>query len=221
MSIAIKVAVSQRIDYLPDRFERRDTLDQALIIWLRSAGLMPFPLPNALTNTLPNEPNAPPNEGIVQAWLEALTPSGIVLSGGNDLGQAVDRDLSEAVMLRYAKQHCLPVLGICRGMQMIAHQFGALIAPLPGHVRTRHRLSVPPNETNLWPVEVNSFHEQEVTTAPLEFTVVALSTEGSIEAIRHNTLPWEAWMWHPERENPFNDRDLLRLKTLFGTLECT
>ena len=38
---------------------------------------------------------------------------------------------------------------------------------------------------------------------------------GVIEAIRHATLPWEGWMWHPEREPVLHRQDIERLKALF------
>jgi putative glutamine amidotransferase len=46
--------------------------------------------------------------------------------------------------------------------------------------------------------------------------VIARSEDGSIEAIRHTSLLWEGWMWHPEREETFASHDIRRLKMLFG-----
>ena len=39
--------------------------------------------------------------------------------------------------------------------------------------------------------------------------------DGFIEAIAHRYLPWEGWMWHPERETPFLEQDTRRIKALF------
>lgn len=193
------VAVSQRVAGHPDRNEQRDALDQQMTPWLRSASCLPFPVPNTL-----------PTAEEIRAWLDNISPAGLVLSGGGNIGEAPQRDFTEEIMLQYAKRHRLPLLGICRGMQMLARWHLAELKPVAGHVRTRHRLS---GEIE---GEANSFHQFALVECPLEFRVLARSEDGGIEAIRHKTLPWEGWMWHPEREPEFAVRDIERLKALFA-----
>jgi putative glutamine amidotransferase len=77
-------------------------------------------------------------------------------------------------------------------------------------VRTRHRLS---GEIT---GEANSYHGFSLASCPEGFEVLAQSEDGEIEAIRHQSLPWEGWMWHPEREALFSARDVQRIKALFG-----
>ena len=48
-----------------------------------------------------------------------------------------------------------------------------------------------------------------------QFKVIAHSLDGEIEAIKHKSLPWEGWMWHPEREEKFLKEDINRIKNLF------
>jgi putative glutamine amidotransferase len=43
---------------------------------------------------------------------------------------------------------------------------------------------------------------------------LAKSEDGSIEAMVHKSLPWEAWMWHPEREVVFFKNDIDRFKKI-------
>ena len=193
------LVVSQRVDHFPDRKERRDALDERLGLWLSSSGFLPYPLPNALVAT-----------GMLQAWLERIQPSGVILSGGNDIGNESLRDESEKALLEHALNHRLPVLGICRGMQMIGTWSGIKLKPVEGHLRTRHALSGTITGT------VNSFHRFSWADCPPQFEVLARSEDGEIEAIRHNDLPWEGWMWHPEREAEIDERDTLRLRTLFS-----
>ena len=38
----------------------------------------------------------------------------------------------------------------------------------------------------------------------------SVSEDGSLEAMMHKDLPWEGWMWHPEREEIFSKTDLDR-----------
>ena len=65
-----------------------------------------------------------------------------------------------------------------------------------------------------FPDNVNSFHDWGLYETPKDFCAIAHCEDASIEAIKHNDLPWEGWMWHPERENPFLEEDNKRLKKL-------
>lgn len=201
------VAVSQRVDTHRERDERRDALDQRLNDFLVSAGFLPVPIPNSLCVTSPESKCDPT---LLDAWLSAVDPLALVLSGGNDLGESPDRDSTESRLLDYAKERQMPLLGICRGMQMMAHWNGAELVPVEGHTRTRHQLS---GEIDR---KVNSYHSFSLASCPVDFRVLARSEDGEIEAIRHLSLPWEGWMWHPEREAGTVDSDVGRINALFG-----
>lgn len=194
----IVIAVSQRVDVLADRNERRDALDQKIADFLIASACLPVPVPNRLAAA-----------ACLIPWLHELRPAGVLLSGGNDIGDCPDRDQTEMRLLDYAEEHALPVLGICRGMQMLAARAGATLVPVAGHVRSRHALN---GEVG---GEVNSFHNFGLNRCPADYSVTATATDGTIEAMRHRSLPWEGWMWHPEREAAFLTRDLNRLKALF------
>ena len=201
------VAVSQRVDYFPDINETRDALDQRLITFLLLAGFVPVPLPNGLCKALPDDRY---DHQKLSDWLTIVKPQAFVLSGGNDIGHCRERDLTETCLLDYASKHQMPLLGICRGMQMMAHWRSVGLCSVQGHVRTRHHL------TGEIVGEVNSYHNFSLASCPLDFEVLARSEDGEIEAIRHQSLYWEGWMWHPEREENFVDRDVKRIKALFG-----
>lgn len=194
------VAVSQRVDLHPERRERRDALDQRVGWWLAQAGYCPLPVPNTLAGG--------PGGADLPAWLAATGAAAVVLSGGNDLGQAPERDATERGLLAYASAHRLPLLGICRGMQMMGGWAGARLKPVVGHVRTRHALS------GRIAGPANSFHVLALAACPPGYLTLATSEDGEIEAMRHRELPWEGWMWHPEREAVFSERDNRRLRAL-------
>lgn len=200
------VAISQRVDVFPERHESRDALDSRLISLLMVAGFISVPVPNRLYTELPN---AEFYHGVLDAWLAAVRPTAFVLSGGNDIGEYIERDLTEGWLMDFANKHKLPLLGICRGMQMMAHWVGTGLHPVTGHVRTRHKL------IGRFSSEVNSYHNYSLNNCPEGFEVLARSEDGEIEAIGHQSLPWEGWMWHPEREEEFKEEDVQRIKELF------
>lgn len=198
MKPLVKVAVSQRVDAWPDRGERRDALDQRLCQWLAAAGGLAIPVPNSLAAC-----------GVLNPWLHDLHPDAILLSGGNDIGNELDRDSTERILLEYAQERDLPMLGICRGMQMMGVWAGASLVKVEGHVRIRHELPS-------WPGTVNSFHNLALAGPPAGFAVTARAADGAIEAIRHERFRWEGWMWHPEREEVFDSTHIARFCSLLA-----
>jgi N5-(cytidine 5'-diphosphoramidyl)-L-glutamine hydrolase len=197
------VAVSQRVDVYPEHNERRDALDQRLSLWVAEAGYVPMPVPNLISTAQGEDWQR------LQAWLQAIRPEAVLLSGGNDIGHAPERDATERRLLAYAKDRELPVLGICRGMQMMGVWAGVALKSVEGHVRTRHILR------GDFVQEVNSFHSHGLAECPQGFEVIARAEDGEIEAIRNTELYWEGWMWHPEREWPVQMADIQRLHRLF------
>lgn len=202
------VAVSQRIDSFPDRGEKRDALAQSLVEFLIETGFLTVPVPNNLCRQSPLSGRDDATN--LSRWLGAVSPEAVVLSGGNDIGEYPERDQTENHLLSYAKRFALPTLGVCRGMQMLGHWAGASLKRIDGHAGTVHRIAGAIHGN------VNSYHNFALVDCPDGFEVLARSVDGEIEAIRHKRMPWEGWMWHPEREVPFRDADLERVKILLS-----
>lgn len=195
------VAVSQRVDIINDRWEYRDALDQNLTRFLLKCGYISVPVPNVLQNKVLGKH--------LVSFIEKLKPHGLLISGGNDLGESRERDETELAMISYAEQKKLPLLGICRGMQMMAYRAGVSTVPIIGHAGTRHKIS-----GEIFG-DVNSYHDFCILECPDGYEVISRSDQNTIEAIKHLKLPWEGWMWHPERELNFDKRDVARLQSLF------
>ena len=191
------IAVSQRIDQFKERNEIRDSLDQRLVEFVLACGYLPVVVPNRLGSLLTQ-------------WLINIKPNGIMLSGGNSLGAEPVRDRTELTLIEYAYKHKLALLGICRGMQLIAHWSGAEMKKVSGHVSTTHQVR---GEINRY---VNSYHEMTISSCPDGFRILATSNDGEIEAIRSSILNWEGWMWHPERTRNYDALDMRRMQSIFG-----
>jgi len=100
-------------------------------------------------------------------------------------------------------------------MQFMVKWFGSELVEVAHHVGIRHSLEkIMPQE--ILPDEVNSYHNWGLMDCPSQFKVMARTDDGVIEAICHNSLPWEGWMWHPEREKKFNQIDQQRLSNLIS-----
>lgn len=185
----MNILISQRVDLLPQRGERRDALDQAwgaTLQELLGRSVLMLPVPNRAQD--------------VPAMAAACRPSLIVLSGGNDIGGAPERDATEAALLDSAQASGVPVLAVCRGMQMVQHYLGGVLAPVTGHVRCEHPVLAAPGQT-LPALTVNSYHDWGIRQTELaaDLRSLYLHEDGTVEAAVHVRHPWLGVMWHPER----------------------
>ena len=162
--------------------------------------------------------------------LEAL--DGIIFSGGGDinplyLGEEPVRELhsvtpirdqQELLLARMAYDRQIPMLGICKGIQIIAAAMGGTLyqdinTQLPtvnikhsqdlDRGTASHRISIEQDSLlyNMFGSElaVNSFHHQAVREVPQGFKVSALSSDGVIEAIESTEFKSIIGVqWHPE-----------------------
>lgn len=195
----VRIGVTMRVVNTQDYHEPRDALAQEWANFLEAA------LPDAAWLPLPNL-----GAHKIRSYCEKWEINRLILTGGENIGISPLRDETELDLLIWARERTAPVLGVCRGMQVIAGSADVLSRPVESHLRTRHKLQGDLNH------EVNSYHNYGLTQCPLGFEVSAKSEDGEIEAIRHSEFRWEGWMWHPERESPFQTADIDRLKRLFA-----
>lgn len=130
---------------------------------------------------------------------------GVLLMGGRDIAPQLygqrrgpytqlsdpHRDGLEYALATAALVQGIPLLGICRGMQMMAAVGGGTLTQhlsehhLAAHRTRPHRLKWAKGKLGsiLPRLEVNSYHHQAVKTVPRGFEVVAQAPDGVIEAI--------------------------------------
>jgi len=206
----VNIGISQRVDNIEAHNEWRDALDQRMNAWVIEAGFIPVPVPNSLVDMSLSSDSQP----MLERWLHSLHIDALLLSGGNNIGEIPKRDLTENSLLTWAEKNSKPVLGICRGMQMMGVYAGGKLIEVEGHVKTRHQLQFDDHNREKFVESVNSYHNQVLENCPDSFKVLAKSDDGNLEAMVHKYLPWEAWMWHPERETVFVKNFQERFKDL-------
>ena len=114
---------------------------------------------------------------------------------------------TEKTQLTYVQRERMSILGYLQGYAIKGE---SPLNKTSGHVRCKHSIT---GEINR---KVNSFHKFSINSCPQNFKILAKSLDGGIEAIQHESLPMEGWMWHPERESLFSAQDVRRVKNLFG-----
>ncbi|RNM16380.1 gamma-glutamyl-gamma-aminobutyrate hydrolase family protein [Nocardioides pocheonensis] len=144
---------------------------------------------------------------------------GLVLTGGGDLdpalhggesGAAADvdraRDDAEIALVHEARRAGVPLLGVCRGLQVLAVAFGGSLAagighrlPLEGHpVATAPRSLVRGLLGER--VVTSALHDQAAVEVAPCWRPTAWADDGTVEAIEWAAGDWPALgvQWHPE-----------------------
>lgn len=194
------IIVTQRVDINKEISERRDALDQRWILFLHECGFTPLLIPNNLK--------------LSRTIIKSSKVSGILLTGGSDLsaygGNSPERDETEFFLIDYAITKNIPVLGICRGMEVIQHYFGVKLEKVTGHNSKDHVISF-----NGLKRKVNSFHNLGSKKTVHDLKILAKAFDDVIESVAHVKYPIKGIMWHPERYNVFKKEDKNLFKEFF------
>jgi putative glutamine amidotransferase len=217
---ACTVAVTASIR--PDGDTSRVRLTAAYVTALERAGLVPLIVP--------------PLSDADAAASVLDSVAGLVLTGGEDVDPArygetrhekvrsvnPARDATEAVLVEEARARGMPVLAICRGIQILNVALGGtLVQDIPSQCETTidhddagartsrtHDVEIESGSliakaVGAERVAVNSFHHQSVKQVAEGMRVTARSPDGVIEGIESTDEDW--WVmgvqWHPEEMN--------------------
>jgi putative glutamine amidotransferase len=208
-----KVAISSiprpvQTGYGPDT---ADTVAKGAIAGIVDSGATPVVLPVVAPE-------------LAAAQLDGI--DGLILSGGHDLalpldgeGPAVteerwidpDRDRHELALWEAAKAAGMPVLGICRGAQLVNHaEGGSIVAHVAGHdsgyeqAEQLHDVEVEAGTLlaricGAGSLDVNTIHHQAVGRPGRGLSASARANDGLVEAIEADGGSWFVGVqWHPE-----------------------
>lgn len=171
----------------------------------------------------------PPGDPRLEEWVETL--DGLLLPPGGDIAPELydadphpslggvdrERDQDEVALVHLAVETELPLLAICRGMQVVNIAFGGdLFADLPagageavvhggGAEASWHEVVIDPGSRlagvlGSCRVRVPSAHHQAIDELGDGLEVVAHAADGVIEAVEAVGHPWlVAVQWQPQR----------------------
>lgn len=159
---------------------------------------------------------------------------GVLFSGGPDVDSSFfgqqphssvsvnpERDHYEMMLANEALRRCIPIMGICRGIQLLTVSLGGTLYQDISLFRNNgtdvcHRPD-PSSDDDAWhnvsfdrnsiigsllgteTMYVNSYHHQILDNLPAELKAVAWSADGVVEAVESSISPLIAVQWHPER----------------------
>ncbi|MFE9403018.1 gamma-glutamyl-gamma-aminobutyrate hydrolase family protein [Streptomyces sp. NPDC006530] len=192
-------------------------------VWDLPAALLPAGYPRLVRASGALAAMLPPDEGATAATEVVARLDGLIIAGGADVEPvrygaepsprtgppARERDAWELALIDAALTSGTPLLGICRGLQLLNVALGGtLVQHLDGHTGGRgvfgeHTVKPVPGTlyASLVPeaAEVPTYHHQCVDRLSSGLTASAHAEDGTVEAAE---LPGPAWVlgvqWHPE-----------------------
>jgi putative glutamine amidotransferase len=179
------------------------------------AGGIPFPLPRSVR---PSDV-IPLLDGLILTGGEDIDP-GLYLGDIEEMLPGSDRDIFELELIAAAVNDKMPILGICRGEQLLNVATGGTLTQ---HIDTdsimhawteehrsvrRHKVSLAPGSL-IYRIEkehlgehdvmwVNSYHHQAVADAGQGLRAVGWATDGIVEAVESEDGLIVGVQWHPE-----------------------
>lgn len=228
--------------------EKGCELAQAYYQSVLRAGGVPLVIPPYEVTSCEGDDHTPLFADPVQEALSRTLDSvdALLLSGGGDInplltgeepipslhGICPERDAQEMWLVRHAYHRQIPMLGICRGIQMLSAALGGknfqdIYTQCEGHRMLKHsqdmrrdavshRVTVSAGSllhsiVGTDSLAVNSFHHQAVSEPGSLLHAVAWSSDGVIEAVESSEFkPILGVQWHPEAFFAHHDQPVMQ-----------
>ena len=198
----MKILVTQRVDEFGAYKERRDSLDQRWYDFFHKIGVTPILVPNKLS--------------LVKNLIAGIDYDGLLLTGGNTLihlpgGDAPERDEVEKFLMKETLNRSKPIVGVCRGFQLIHHFFGGDLIPLEGYAGHKHHLQLNDEDKKR---EVTTHCGFGFKSSP--FDIISVDENGVVMSAEKKEKKIYGQIWHPEREVNSSPEDVQLFKKYFG-----
>lgn len=217
---------------------RRSYVNEDYVKSIQLAGGVPLLLP------LTNDPE------VINSYCEII--DGLVLSGGHDVSPLAygeqplkkvghtlpERDIFDKLLIEGALEKDMPILGICRGLQIVNVALGGTLYQDLDYIPKCnikhdqfHDPSLPTHEISIMAetklyeimgsnrVQTNSFHHLAIKDLGEGLKVTARADDGVIEAVEHDGHQFLLGVqWHPEMMAATNDKMLSLFESLINVI---
>ena len=162
-----KIGITTRIVNAQGYEEKRDALSQDWVKLLEQYNLIPILIPNNLSN--------------IPLFLEENSIEGIILSGGDNIGDDKERDHTEKELIKFGSERKLPIFGVCRGMQVLNNFFkGKIKLSLDdSHVGNDHEVKISNNKISdilkQDKILVNSYHRNIINLEDIGESLISFA----------------------------------------------
>ena len=139
----------------------------------------------------------------------------IIIPGGNDLFKndylSITRLKVEKELINYSLKNKIPLLGVCRGMQLLNFYFGGKIEKISGHMKKNTKIFFIDNFFKEKVIKVKCYHNFGIKkkSKSKKFITIAEDKDGNLEMFKHINEKILGVMWHPERESNFKKLDYI------------
>ena len=147
----------------------------------------------------------PNNKILSESFLKKINL--LILAGGNDVlsnkKESKIRNSVEVNLIKKSIKKKIPILGVCRGAQLLNVTFGGKITKIKNHMNTRHQIFFEDEKILKFKnLSVNSYHNYGILKKNLSksFIPFAKDKNENIEMFFCKNKKIIGSMWHPERE---------------------
>lgn len=142
--------------------------------------------------------------------IRAMQPKGIILSGGPASVYAADAPLPDRAIFKLG----IPVLGICYGVQLLAHYLGGKVEKGQKREFGKGTLTVLDRDCPLFEglpsaMQVWNSHGDRLTRLPKEFAVVATTENSDYAVIENRERRFLGLQFHPEVVHTTKGREIV------------
>jgi gamma-glutamyl-gamma-aminobutyrate hydrolase PuuD len=194
------IAISMGQQFIKDRNETIDFIDKKLIEFVSlQLNYEVILISNFIQKNLTKQKKN------LNLLLQSNKIKGIILSGGQDVGTNKLRDKTEITLIDFAIKNKIPLIGICRGMQLINFYFKGELKKVTGHVANTVKIySILTKKKR----EVKCFHSNGIKKIGKNLIEIYRSDDGTIEAFKGEKHRILGVMWHPERNQKLSTEDI-------------